>query len=119
MGTKPRQDEYVNRLVLDKERAIYWVCALLERDGAATREAARAALAQLGYDQRRVESMLHLGEPGRRGAGEILRTGRPYDDDRQRTGRRRPSGRSSEPAPRQTAFCGYFAGTAQGHRDAP
>jgi hypothetical protein len=117
MGTKPRQEEYVSRLVLDKERAIYWVCALLERDGAATREEARAALADLGYDQRRIASMLHLGEPGRRGAGESQRVRHTYNDGRPRREKRRGAGRSSEPASRQTAFCGYLAGTAQGHRD--
>jgi hypothetical protein len=64
MGSKPRLEDYANRLVVDKERAIYWVCALLERDSAATRQAARDALLELGYDQRRIEAMLLLGEPG-------------------------------------------------------
>lgn len=51
----------------EKERAIYWLCALLEGDGAPTRAGARQALAELGYDQARIDSMLALGEPGRRG----------------------------------------------------
>jgi hypothetical protein len=117
MGTKPRRDEYVSRLVFEKERAIYWVCALLERDGAATRDAARAALGDLGYDQRRIASMLHLGEPGRRGAGESRLPRLSYNDGGPRRQERRRPGRSSEPAPRQTAFFGYLAGTAQGPRD--
>jgi hypothetical protein len=57
--------EYVSKLLIEKERAIYWVCALLERDGVDTRAGARRALADLGYDRRRIEAMLLLGEPHR------------------------------------------------------
>jgi hypothetical protein len=70
MGGKPRQGEYVIRLMTEKERAVYWLCALLESDGPAARAGARQALAELGYDQARIDSMLLLGEPGRRGARE-------------------------------------------------
>ena len=87
MGFKPRVEEgdYVSRLLVQKERAIYWVCALLERDSTATREGARRALAELGYDQRRIESMLQLGEPGQRGAGENQRHAEPtYNEGRAR-----------------------------------
>jgi len=71
MGSKPRsREEYVSRLVIDKQRAIYWLCSLLERDSPAVRDGARKALATLGYDERRIGSMLLLGEPGLRGAGE-------------------------------------------------
>jgi hypothetical protein len=66
VGSKPRHHDYVSKLLVDKERAIYWLCAVLERDGPLTRERARLALADLGYDQRRIESMLLLGEPGPR-----------------------------------------------------
>ena len=64
MGSKPRQKEYVTRLVLDKQRAIYWLCAVLEHDAPATRAAARRALTELGYDEPRIEALLLLGEPG-------------------------------------------------------
>jgi hypothetical protein len=70
MSSRRGQREYLTRLVAEKERAIYWVCALLERDGTKTRRDARRALVELGYDQRRIEAMLLLGEPGT-GAGEI------------------------------------------------
>lgn len=68
MGLKPGEREYVSRLVVEKQRAIYWVCALLERDGDATRQGARRALEELGYDQSRIESLLLLGEPTAQGA---------------------------------------------------
>lgn len=69
MGSKPRP-EYVTRLVLEKQRAIYWLCALLERDGPATRAAARQALADLDYDEPRIKALLLLGEPGQPRARE-------------------------------------------------
>lgn len=72
MGSKPRP-EYVTRLVLEKQRAIYWLCALLARDSPATRAAARQALAELGYDEPRIRALLLLGEPGKPRARE--RTG--------------------------------------------
>ena len=47
MGSKPRSaEDYVSRLVLEKQRAIYWLCSLLERDSTATRAGARRALAR-------------------------------------------------------------------------
>lgn len=92
MGSKPRHEDYANRLVVEKERAIYWVCALLERDGEATRQGARRALAELGYDQRRVEAMLLLGEPGQHRASEpagtAVRSSTPRWICRRRTSRR-------------------------------
>ena len=72
MGSKPRP-EYVTRLVLEKQRAIYWLCALLARDSPETRAAARQALAELGYDEPRIRALLLLGEPGQPRARE--RTG--------------------------------------------
>lgn len=81
MGSKPRKEEYVTRLVLEKQRAIYWLCSLLERDSGPVREGARKALGEIGYDQRRIEAMLLLGEPGAR-ASENRRAAVPvYDDD--------------------------------------
>jgi hypothetical protein len=75
MGSKPRSTEdYVSRLVLEKQRAIYWLCSLLERDSSSTRAGARRALAELGYDDRRIHSMLLLGEPVAR-AGEPVGPG--------------------------------------------
>lgn len=75
MGSKPRSaEDYVSRLVLEKQRAIYWLCSLLERDSTATRAGARRALAELGYDDGRIHSLLLLGEPGPR-AGEGLPPG--------------------------------------------
>ena len=73
MGRTRRHREYVSKLVVEKQRAIYWVCALLERDSASTRGAARRALAELGYDRPRIESLLLLGEPGSHRAGEDAR----------------------------------------------
>ena len=70
MGSKPRQKEYVSKLLADKDRAIYWLCALLERDSQRVRDGARRALADLGYDERRIEGMLLLGEPYPSRAGE-------------------------------------------------
>lgn len=73
MGSKRRyrkSTDYSIRLVIEKERAVYWVCALLERDGEETRAGARRALFELGYDQRRIDAMLLLGEPGPARAGE-------------------------------------------------
>ena len=70
MSSRRGHRQYLTRLVAEKERAIYWVCALLERDGTATRRDARRALIELGYDQRRIDAMLLLGEPGK-GAGEV------------------------------------------------
>jgi hypothetical protein len=70
VGSKPRQKEYVTRLVLEKQRAIYWLCAVLERDVPATRAAARRALTELGYDADRIEALLLLGEPGHPRASE-------------------------------------------------
>ena len=95
MGSKPRQAQYVTRLVLEKQRAIYWLCALLERDGPATRADARHALAELGYDQKRIDAMLVMGEPGQPGARE---PSGPTDDareevDRMQASRRRELGR--------------------------
>ncbi len=79
MGSKPRSGEdYVSRLVNEKERAIYWLCSLLERDSASTRAGARKALGDLGYDDRRIHSVLLLGEPGLR-AGEDTHAIRPRD----------------------------------------
>ena len=75
MGSKPRQGEYTSRLLIEKERAIYWVCTLLERDGTETRLAARRALGELGYDQRRIEAMLAMGEPGAHRAREVTAVG--------------------------------------------
>ena len=58
-------DADIGRLLVHKEVLVYWLCALLERDGPETRAGARRALAGLGYDQARIISMLNLGEPGR------------------------------------------------------
>jgi hypothetical protein len=92
MGSKPRsREDYVSRLVLEKQRAIYWLCSLLERDSTATRAGARRALAELGYDDGRIQSLLLLGEPGPR-AGE----GQPADTGSDDGGERQPaSGRWS------------------------
>ncbi len=80
MGSKPRSgEEYVSRLVIEKERVIYWLCSLLERDGPATRDGARRALAELGYDERRIRSMLLLGEPGLRAGEQLAAALRRYD----------------------------------------
>ena len=72
MGRVTRQREYVSKLVVEKQRAIYWVCALVERDNPVTRAAARQALAELGYDRWRIESLVLMGEPGV-GAREPIR----------------------------------------------
>jgi hypothetical protein len=63
MGFKPRERDYVSKLVVEKQRAVYWICALLEQYSDATREGARRALQELGYDQPRIETLLLLGEP--------------------------------------------------------
>ncbi len=84
MGSKPRSaEDYVSRLVLEKQRAIYWLCSLLERDGTATRAGARRALAELGYDDLRIQSLLLLGEPGPR-AGECQPAATGSDDGGER-----------------------------------
>lgn len=77
MGSKPRSaEDYVSRLVLEKQRAIYWLCSLLERDSTTTRADARRALAELGYDDARIHSLLLMGEPGpRAGEGQPGATG--------------------------------------------
>jgi hypothetical protein len=87
MSSRRSNREYVTRLVVEKQRAIYWVCALLERDGTGTRRDARRALAELGYDGPRIEALLLLGEPGARGAGEdaheaVSGAGRPSSSPR-------------------------------------